>query len=86
MSSSNLTFKPGEDIDDFAFRLNTLQQNMVQFDDDTYGEERAVEKLFWCILEKYKQIAHSIECLLDLSMMLIEEAIGRLKVIDCDEP
>jgi hypothetical protein len=25
----NLTFKPGEDIDDFALRLNTLQQKMV---------------------------------------------------------
>jgi hypothetical protein len=27
---------------------------MVQFGDDTYGEERAVEKLFRCIPEKYK--------------------------------
>jgi hypothetical protein len=59
---------------------------MVQFSDDTYGEERAIEKLFWCIPEKYKQIAHSIESLLDLSTMLIEEAIGHLKVIDGDEP
>jgi hypothetical protein len=50
----NLTFKPGEDVDDFALRLNTLQQKMVQFSDDTYGEERAVEKLFRCIPEKYK--------------------------------
>jgi hypothetical protein len=25
----NLAFKPGEDIDDFALRLNTLQQKMV---------------------------------------------------------
>jgi hypothetical protein len=25
----NLTFKPGEDVDDFALRLNTLQQKMV---------------------------------------------------------
>jgi hypothetical protein len=82
----NLAFKPGEDVDDFALRLNTLQQKMVQFGDDTYGEERAVEKLFRCIPEKYKQIAHSIESLLDLSTMLIEEAIGRLKVIDDDEP
>jgi hypothetical protein len=32
---------------------------MVQFGDDTYGEVRAVEKLFWCIPEKYKQIARS---------------------------
>jgi hypothetical protein len=82
----NLTFKSGEDIDDFALRLNTLQQKMVHFDDDTYGEERAVEKLFRCIPEKYKQIIRSIESLLDLSTMSIEEAIGRLKVIDGDEP
>jgi hypothetical protein len=50
----NLTLKPGEDVDDFALHLNTLQQKMVQFGDDTYGEERAVEKLFRCIPEKYK--------------------------------
>jgi hypothetical protein len=25
----NLAFKPGEDVDDFALRLNTLQQKMV---------------------------------------------------------
>ncbi|KAM0826515.1 hypothetical protein ACQ4PT_068834 [Festuca glaucescens] len=82
----NLAFKPGEDVDDFALRLNTLLQKMVQFGDDTYDEERAVEKLFRCIPEKYKQMARSIESLLDLSTMSIEEAIGRLKVIDTDEP
>jgi hypothetical protein len=81
----NLTFKPDEDVDDFALRLNTLQQKMVQFGNDTYGEERAVE-LFRCIPEKYKQIARSIESLLDLSTMSIEEAIGRLKVVNGDEP
>jgi hypothetical protein len=81
----NLAFKPGEDIDDFTLRLNTLQQKMVQFGDDTYSEERAMEKLFRCILEKYKQIARSIESLLDLSTMSIEEVIGHLKVVDGDE-
>jgi hypothetical protein len=25
----NLAFKPGEDVDDFALRLNTLQQKMM---------------------------------------------------------
>jgi hypothetical protein len=59
---------------------------MVQFGDVTYGEERAVEKLFRCIPEKYKHITRSIESLLDLSMMLIEKAIGRLKVVDDNEP
>jgi hypothetical protein len=81
----NLPFKLGEDIDDFALRLNTLQQKMVQFGDDTYGKERAIEKLFRGIPEKYKQIARSIESLLDLSTMSIEEAIGHLKVIDGDK-
>jgi hypothetical protein len=81
-----LAFKPGEDVDDFALRLNTLQQKIVEFDDDTYGEERVVEKLFRCIPEKYKQIARSIESLLDFNTMSIEEVIGRLKVIDGDEP
>jgi hypothetical protein len=57
---------------------------MVQFGDDTYGEERAIEKLLRCIPEKYKHIARSIESLLDLFMMSIEEAIGRLKVVDGD--
>jgi hypothetical protein len=57
----NLAFKPDEDVNGFALHLNTLQQKMVQFGDDTYGEERAVEKLFRCIPEKYKQIAHSLD-------------------------
>jgi hypothetical protein len=58
----NLAFKPGEDVDDFALRLNTLLQKMAQFGDDTYNEERAVEKLFRCIPEMYKQIARSSLC------------------------
>jgi hypothetical protein len=82
----NLTFKTGEDVDDFALRLNTLQQKMVQFGDNTYNKERAIEKLFRCIPEKYKQIARLIESLLDISTMSIEEAIGRLKTVDGDEP
>jgi hypothetical protein len=47
---------------------------------------RVVEKLFRCIPKKYKKIACSIESLLDLSTMTIEEAIDRLKVVDGDEP
>jgi hypothetical protein len=81
----NLAFKPGEDIDDFALRLNTLMQKLVQFGDGTY-DERAIEKLFRCVPEKYKQMARRVESLIDLSTMTIEEAIGRLKVVDADEP
>ena len=82
----SLAFKPGEDVDDFVLRLITLLQKFAQYGDDTIDEERAVEKLLRCVLEKYKQIARSIESLLDLSRMSIEKAIGRLKVVDNDEP
>uniref|UniRef100_A0ACD5W1Z2 Uncharacterized protein n=1 Tax=Avena sativa TaxID=4498 RepID=A0ACD5W1Z2_AVESA len=82
----DLAFKPGEDIDDFALRLNSLLQKVERFGDATYNEEKAVEKLFRCVPTKYRQIARSIESLLDLSTMSIEEAIGRLKVVDFDEP
>jgi hypothetical protein len=34
----NLAYKPGEDVEDFALRLNTLLQKMLQFGDDTYDE------------------------------------------------
>jgi hypothetical protein len=81
-----LAFKLGEDVDDFALHLNTLLQKMVQFGDNTYDEQRAIEKLFCCIPEKYKQIARSIESLLNLSTISIKEAIGHLKVVDGDEP
>jgi hypothetical protein len=72
----NLAFKPGEDIDDIALRLNTLMQKLVQFDDGTYDEERAIEE----------QMACRVESLIDSSTMTIEEAIGCLKVVDADEP
>jgi hypothetical protein len=82
----NLALKPGEDLDDFALRLNTLRQKLVQFGDASYDEERAIEKLFRCAPPKYKQMVCSVESLVDLSTMSIEEAIGRLKVVDADEP
>ncbi|CAN6328677.1 unnamed protein product [Urochloa humidicola] len=69
-----------------SLSVSTLLQKLVQFGDDAYDEERAAEKLFRCIPEKYRQTARSIESLLDLSTMSIEEVIGRLKVIDVDEP
>jgi hypothetical protein len=66
----NLAFKMGEDIDDFALRLNTLMQKLVQFGDGIYDEERAIEKLFRCVPEKYKQMARGVESVIDLSTMM----------------
>ncbi|XP_066164603.1 uncharacterized protein [Oryza sativa Japonica Group] len=78
----NLAFKPGEDIDDFVLRLNSLQQRLAQLGDTTIDEERAVEKLLRVVPEKYTQLALSIETLLDFTELTIEEVMGRLKAVD----
>jgi hypothetical protein len=78
----NLTFKPGEDVDDFAFRLNTLMQQLARYSDDDIDEERAVEKFLRVVPKKYSQVAIAIEMLLDFSELSIEEVTGRLKAVD----
>ena len=78
----NLAFKPGEDVDDFALRLNTLMQQLAQYGDNDIDEERAVEKFPRVVPKKYSQVAIAIEMLLDFSELSIEEVTGRLKAVD----
>jgi hypothetical protein len=78
----NLTFKPGEDVNDFALRLNTLMQQLTWYDDDDIDEERAIEKFLRVVPKKYSQVAITIETLLDFSELSIEEVTGRLKAVD----
>jgi len=63
----NLAFKPGEDVDDFALRLNTLMQQLARYGDNDIDEERAVEKFLRVVPKKYSQVAIAIEMLLDFS-------------------
>jgi len=78
----NLAFKPGEDVDDFALRLDTLMQQLARYGDNDIDEERAVEKFLRVVPKKYSQVAIAIEMLLDFSELSIEEVMGRLKAID----
>jgi hypothetical protein len=49
----NLTFRPGEQIEDFALRLSALKQQMALHKDKDLDEERAVEKLLRAVPKKY---------------------------------
>ena len=69
-----LAFRLGKVVDDFVLRMTTLVQQIAQ-----YGNN---EMLLRVIPKKYMEIALSIETLLDLSQLTIEEVIGRLKAID----
>jgi hypothetical protein len=49
----NLTFKSGEDVNDFTLCLNTLMQQLAQYGDNDIDEERAVEKFLRIVPKKY---------------------------------
>jgi hypothetical protein len=77
-----LAFRPGEDVDDFALRLSTLMQQLARHGDTDIDEEKAVEKFLRVVPKKYSQIALSMETLLDLSTLSIEDVTGRLRAVD----
>ena len=61
-----LTFRPDEQVEDFAVRLTNLMEQMVHNSDTDLDEERAVEKFLRCMPKRYEQLVFSIETLLDL--------------------
>jgi hypothetical protein len=77
-----LTFWPGEDIDDFALRLSGLVQQLARHGDDNIDEQKAVEKYLHFVPKKYTQITLSMETLLDLLTLSIEEVTGWLKAVN----
>jgi hypothetical protein len=81
----NLTFKLGEDVNDFALCLNTLMQQLARYGDHDIDKDKAVEKFLRVVPKKYSQVTIPIEMLLDFSELSIEEVTGRLKAIDNHE-
>ena len=66
---------------DFSLRLQTLISKLRSHG-VTIDEEEAVSKFLYSVLAKYIQIAFSIETMLDLSTLTIEDVTGRLWAVD----
>ncbi|XP_066396532.1 uncharacterized protein [Miscanthus floridulus] len=77
----NLKFKDGESVEDFFLHLQTLISKLKSHD-ITIDEEETVSKYLHSMSTKYIQIAFSIETMLDLSTLTIEDVTGRLRVVD----
>ncbi|XP_072150391.1 uncharacterized protein [Setaria viridis] len=78
-----ITFRDGEAVEDFALRLMTMVSQLGSLG-DTITEEEAVTKFLRVVPSRFAQIAMSIETLLELSKLTIEDIVGRLKVVeDC---
>jgi hypothetical protein len=77
-----LAFQPREDVDDSALRFSGLVQQLVRHGNSDIDEQKVVEKYLCVVPKKYTKIALSMETLLDLSTLSIEEVTSRLKVMD----
>jgi hypothetical protein len=77
-----LTFRPDEQVEDFAVRLTNLMEQMVRNSDTDLDEERAVEKFLRCMPKRYEQLVFSIETLLNLQDLSIDDVAGRFKVVE----
>ncbi|WVZ56302.1 hypothetical protein U9M48_006852 [Paspalum notatum var. saurae] len=77
----NVSFRDGEKIDDFAVRINGIVGGLRELGEDI-KDGRVVRKVLRVVPRKWKQVAVSIEMLLDLDTMTMEELVGRLRVAE----
>ena len=73
----NLSFKSDEGIEDFALRISGVVSDLQSLGDGI-TELTAVQKFLRVVPSRYAQMACSIETLLDLEDMTVEELSGRL--------
>ena len=66
---------------DFSLRLQTLISKLKSHG-VTIDEEEMISKYLHSVTAKYIQIALSIETMLDLSTLTIEDMTGHLRAVD----
>ncbi|XP_073358204.1 uncharacterized protein [Aegilops tauschii subsp. strangulata] len=76
-----IEFRDGETVDDFAMRLGSMVTNLNILGDKV-TEEKAVRKFLRVVPPRYSQIALSIETLVDLDTLSIEDLTGCLKAAE----
>lgn len=80
----SMRFKSGESVEDFSLRLQGVVSNLRLLGEDV-SEEKVVRKLLRVVPRRYRQMALSIETLIDLTTLSIEDLTGRLLTVD-DHP
>jgi hypothetical protein len=76
---ADIKFKPGESVEDFS--INSIANEMRALGEEITDKE-VVKKMLHSILEKLEQVTISMETLLNLNMLSIEEATGHLRAVE----
>lgn len=77
----NLWFKDGKKMEEFAVRLTGIINDLEALGDGI-TEHKAVLNFLRCVPQRYRQLAHSIQSLLDLKNLMIEELTGRFLAVE----
>jgi hypothetical protein len=78
-----LNFRSDEGVDDFSMRLSKII-NQLTILGDLEPDDRVILKLLRIARPRYKQLVISIETLLDVSTLPLEEVTGRLRSAEED--
>ena len=77
---SDIRFKFGESVEDFTLRLQSLATQLATY--SKVDDEDLVTKLLCIVPAKYSQLAMSIEMMLDISTLSLEDVAGRLRIAE----
>jgi hypothetical protein len=76
-----LRFEDSESVDDFSVRIGRITTELAGLGEE-HTEEEIVRKFLQALPPRFDQIAASIETLLDLSEVSVDELVGRLKAAE----
>lgn len=77
----SLAFRGNEMVEDFALRLTTIVNQLATLGDPEPAD-KVVEKYLRAARPRFNQLVLSIETLLDISTLSLEEVTGRLKAAE----
>jgi hypothetical protein len=78
---AKLKFKQGESVEELSLCITTLANEMWVLGDEIIDKE-VVKKMLHYVPEKLEQVAISMETLLGLNTLSIEEAAGHLRAVE----
>jgi hypothetical protein len=76
-------FHGGEGVEDFAMRLSGIVNQLI-VPGDLKLDDKVVLKFLWIARPRFKQLVISMETLLDVSMLSLEEVTDRLRLVEED--
>jgi hypothetical protein len=77
----DLSFKSGESVEDFSLWLNTVASQLWALDDEV-SDKDVIKRILHAVPDHLKQVAISMEMLLNLKELSIEEIVGHLRAVE----